>query len=191
MNHSEIEACIIHAKDGQKEELNKILQQYKPFIIKTARQFNIKSHDTNDLLQIGYLALINAVEKYRTGSNSFSSYAYSSIKNALRYTIRQNIKYETEFSLNAPIVKDGSTNTEFIDFIESQECFEDDIIKAEEITEVNQVISRLPKDELELVHALYYDKCPLRTYAEKIGISYFQATRKKNWILTKLKFICL
>jgi RNA polymerase sporulation-specific sigma factor len=76
--------------------------------------------------------------------------------------------------------------TEFIDCIESHDYFEEDIIRTERISEVSSVVSRLPKDEMELIHTLYFDKCSLKAYAEKKGISYLQAIRKKNWILTKL-----
>ena len=42
MNHYEIETCVIGAKNGNKDDLLKVLEQYKPFIFKTARTFKIK-----------------------------------------------------------------------------------------------------------------------------------------------------
>lgn len=35
------------------------IEQYKPFIIKTAKEFNIKGYDPYDMVQIGYVTLIN------------------------------------------------------------------------------------------------------------------------------------
>ena len=44
------------------------------------KQFNIKNYDKYDFVQIGYISLINAVDKYDTSKHSFSSYVYSAIK---------------------------------------------------------------------------------------------------------------
>ena len=186
MKHYEIEASVIRAKNGNREELLKILRQFKPFIFKTAHSFNIRNHDIYDLSQIGYVALINAVAKYRIGSTTFSSYAYNAIKNEFRYKARGNSKYDKELSLNAPIDPYGNIDTEFIDCIESIENFEEDLIRTEKINEVRRCISKLPADELELVIMVYYSKLPFKTYAEKKGLTYQQASRKRERILEKL-----
>jgi RNA polymerase sporulation-specific sigma factor len=186
MNHYEIEACVIRAKNGNREELLKILEQFKPFIFKTAKTFNIKDYDTYDLVQIAYVALINAVAKYRTDSHTFCTYAYNSIKNAFRYTARQNAKYSTELSLNTPVSSDGNLNTEFLDCIQSPENFEEHLLDAERLQEVRKAVSKLPADEMELVIMVYYSGISIKTYAEKKGLNYNQAIRKKNRILEKL-----
>jgi RNA polymerase sigma factor (sigma-70 family) len=186
MNHNEIEACVIRAKAGNSEDLLKILEQYKPFIFKTAKQFNIKNHDMYDLLQIGYVTLINVVVKYRTGSHTFSSYAYNAIKNAYKYTARQNSKFSNDLSLNTPVNTEGNINIEFIECIESNENLEEDIIHFEKINEVRSAVSRLPEDDIELVIMVYYSGISLKTYALKKHMSYLQAVRKKNKILEKL-----
>jgi RNA polymerase sporulation-specific sigma factor len=80
MNHAEIETCVIGAQKGNQEELLKLLEQFKPFIYKTAKTFNIKNYDINDMEQVAYMSLINAVNKYKTGSFTFSSYAFNTIK---------------------------------------------------------------------------------------------------------------
>jgi RNA polymerase sigma factor (sigma-70 family) len=186
MNHNEIETCVIRAKAGSSEDLLKVLEQYKPFIFKTAKQFNIRNHDMYDLLQIGYVTLINAVVKYRTGSHTFSSYAYNAIKNAYKYTARQNSKFSNDLSLNTPVNTEGNINTEFIECIESSENLEEDIIHFEKINEVRSAVSKLSEDDIELVIMVYYSGISLKTYALKKHMSYLQAVRKKNKILEKL-----
>lgn len=185
MNHYEIEACITRAKKGNQEELIKILEQYKPFIIKTARQFNIKNCDLYDLVQICYVTLINAVAKYRTGSNTFSTYAFNSIKNALKYTARQNSKADTELSLNTTLNSEEDGGSEFMDFIESPENLEENLLEAFRYRELRKAVSKLPADEMELVIMVYYSGASIKTYAEKKGLSYQQSVRKKNRVLQK------
>jgi RNA polymerase sporulation-specific sigma factor len=186
MNHSEIETCVIAAQKGNREELLKLLEQFKPFIFKTAKSFNIKNYDINDMEQIGYMALINAVSKYKTGSSTFSSYAFNTIKNAFRYTARQNFKYHGELSLNTPLNPNSNFITEFVDNIETTENVEEDVLRSEHIFEVRRAVSKLSQEEIDLVNMVYFNKCSLKSYAEKKGIGYLQAVRKKNKVLGKL-----
>lgn len=193
MNHFEIEACIIRAKNGSREELLKILEQYKPFIFKTAATFNIKDHDLYDMVQIGYVTLINAVAKYKIGAHNFSSYAYNAIKNNFKYTARQNSKRTGEVSLNLPVSEPGLYTLSYVEYIEcidSLENMEEDLIKAENIKELRRAVSKLPSEELELIIMVYYSKCSLKTYAEKKGLTYLQASRRRKKALEKLNF-CL
>ena len=185
MNHYEIESSVIGAKNGNKDDLLKILEQYKPFIFKTAKKFNIKNYDIYDLEQIGYMAIINALAKYRTGSCTFSTYVYESIKNAFKYTARQNSKYEKEFSLNLA-VDPYSTNNEYINSIDSQENLEEDLLRDEEASEVKKAVSKLPPQEQELVLMIYYKGISLKNYAAQKGITYYKASKKKDLVLNKL-----
>jgi RNA polymerase sigma factor (sigma-70 family) len=186
VNHYEIETCVIGAKNGNKEDLLKVLNQYKPFIFKTARNFNIKNYDIYDLEQIGYMALINALSKYRTGSCTFSTYAYESIKNAYRYTARQNAKHEKELSLNAAI-NPYNISTEYINCIDSLENLEENILNSEEASEMRRAVSNLPPQDMELVLMLYYKGISLKDYATQKGITYYQASKQKAVVLNKLQ----
>jgi RNA polymerase sporulation-specific sigma factor len=186
MNRSEIENCVAGAKNGNRDELLKIIEQYKPFIVRTTKAYRIKNYDFQDLLQIGYTALIKAVEKYKTGSNAFSTYAYTTIENALRYTARQNNRYEKEISLFAPVAAGDSRIIEYIDHIEAPVDFEEDFLYTESISEVRRAVSKLPPEEAELVNMVYYRKCSLNKYADVKGISYGSARRKKSKVLNKL-----
>lgn len=186
MNHYEIEACVIRAKNGNKAELLKLLEQFKPFIFKNAACYNIKNYDLYDLVQIGYVSLINAVAKYRTGSNTFSSYAYNTVKNKFRNTARNNIRNNTELSLNSPLNANEDPTSEFIDYIEAPGNLEDDILSASEIRVLKKAVSKLPSDEMELIIMIYYSGMSLRAYSKKTGLSYQQTVNKKNRILKKL-----
>jgi RNA polymerase sporulation-specific sigma factor len=186
VNRSEIETCVAQAKSGNREELLKIIEQYRPFIVKTTKTYRIRNYDFYDLMQIGYVALINAVSKYRTGSNSFSTYAYIAIENAYKYTARQNNRYDSEISLFSPICTTENKVLEYIDYIEALQNLEEDFLYSEKTAEIRRAISKLSPDEVELVIMVYYSKCTLYAYAEKKGISYSSALRRKKKVLEKL-----
>jgi RNA polymerase sigma factor (sigma-70 family) len=189
MNHHEIEACVIRVKKGYQEDLLKILEQFKPFIIKTAKQFNIRNFYLYDLIQIANIALINAVAKYRVGSHSFVGYALTAIRNELRYTARKNSKFMGDLSLNSHVEFTDNSSDEIMDYIASDVNLEEEIIISESMSQVRQAVSRLPQDEIELVQAVYYSGASLKSYAEKNDLGYSQAVTKKNRILKKLNYL--
>ncbi|SJT66217.1 RNA polymerase sigma-28 factor precursor [Clostridioides difficile] len=160
--------------------------QFKPFIFKTAHSFNIKDYDTYDLVQIGYIALINAVDKYKNGSNSFSSYVYTAIKNCMRCTARNNKKHKNILSINAPIGEYESLN-DFTEFFESNVDLELDFIKKEKALKVQSIISKLDPRDLEMIFLVYYAGFSFKEYALKKGLNYFQVIRRKNAIFKYIK----
>lgn len=185
MNYSEIELHVTKAKEGNSESLTALLIQFKPYIFKVARTFHIKNYDEYDLVQIGYISLIHAVEKYTEGSNSFSSYVYSAIKNSMKYTARSNKKHLNTLSINASI--DGQTSLDFTEFLESNVDLENDYLEHEKISEFRRLISELEPDEFELIFLVYYNNFSLTDYAAKKKVSYSKIVRKKNAILEKIK----
>jgi RNA polymerase sporulation-specific sigma factor len=186
MRHDEIEACVIQAKAGNKEALAKLLEQYRPFIFKMSTHFNIRCCDTNDMLQLGYMAVMKAAAKYRTGSQTFSTYAFNSIKNTFRTAASRNMRFGETLSLNTPVNAENGTNTEFIDCIEGSESPEDKIISFERIKEIRKAVAKLPKEELELIRMVYFSRATLKAYADKNKLDYSQVYRKRNRILKKL-----
>jgi RNA polymerase sporulation-specific sigma factor len=186
VNGIEIENIVARAKTGNRDELLRIIERYKPFIIKTMRSYSLKNYEFYDLLQVGYVALINAVSKYKAGSNVFSAYAYRAIENAYRYTARQNNRYESEISLFSPVCTNGNRITEYADYIEGNEDPEEDVLNSERLSAVRGSIGRLSPEEVELVSMIYYGECSVRTYADKKGISYSGALRRKKKVLEKL-----
>ncbi|NLZ47386.1 MAG: sigma-70 family RNA polymerase sigma factor [Clostridiales bacterium] len=187
MKHFEMEAAVRRAKNGNKEELIKILDHFKSYIYKTANKYNIKNYDMYDLLQIAYVALINAVSKYRVGSNTFTSYAMISIQNAIKLTLRDNVSSSSEVSLNAPMASEDGDSIEFLEMLRDDEDIEDRVIKTLQYGYLRKAISKLPSDEQELIIMVYYHRCPLTVYAKKKNISYINALRKRDRILEKLK----
>ena len=185
MNYDEIENHVKLAKLGDSESLTKLLIQFKPFIFKTAKDFNIKNYDEYDLVQIGYIALINAVDKYDTSKHSFSSYVYTTIKNVMKYTARSNNKHKLNLSINASI--DGKSSLDFSEFLESRENLENDYLDHEKVVELQKIISDLKPDEFELIFLVYYNNFSLTDYAAKKKLPYSKIVRKKNAVLEKIK----
>lgn len=186
MNYNEIETCVIRVKSGSEEDFSKLMKQFRPFIYKTANSFNIRSYDIEDLIQLGNIALMKAVLKYKVGSHTFSSYAFNSIKNELRCAARTNAKISNELSINTPVSDSEFQETEFVDCLEGPDNLEEDLIQSESIKELKEAIKLLSDEEIEFVNLIYYKGVQLTKYAEHKSISYKQALARKRKVLKKL-----
>ncbi|KRU25950.1 RNA polymerase sigma factor [Clostridium sporogenes] len=184
MNYEQIENQVGLAKKGENEAIITILNTFKPFILKMVKEFNCSSNDFYDLLQICYIALIRAIDKYRLGSNVFKSYAYSVIKNEFRRFTRDNKKHKELKSLNET---NENTNREAIESVKDSYNLEESFIDQEENEKLKKVLAKLPEDEFELIFLVYYNGLFLKTYAQKKGMTYAMAVYKKNKILEKIK----
>ena len=188
MNHYEVEAAVVKAKNGDTEALTKLIESFKGYIYKTAYGFRVKNYELEDLIQIGNAAVINAVKKYTIGGSTFTPYVCNTIKNTFNYIARQNSKYQEEISLNTPVesVYYGD-NAEILDFIQSPVDLEEEFTAEEEIKEIREAMTALSLEELEFITMVYYNKASIKNYAIKKGLSYQQAIRKRNNILKKLR----
>ena len=77
---------------------------------------------------------------------------------------------------------------------ESNSCYpdnrvnvEDQVLKNELENELASSLSRLSKEEFELIDAIYYKNISLRNYASKIGISHKGLEKRREKMLEKLK----
>ena len=81
------ELCILcQGTDGASEEL---IRRYTGFVRRYARPYYLAGADWEDLLQEGFLGLLNAINCYQPGSDaSFKTYATSCVRNKIISSIR-------------------------------------------------------------------------------------------------------
>jgi DNA-directed RNA polymerase specialized sigma subunit len=90
--------------------------------------------------------------------------------------------------MNTKVFPDSSSSNaaEYIDCIEDTDNFEETFFKLESEKELQYSISKLPENEKELVHMLFYQKCSIKAYADKKDLPYPQAVRTRKRVLRKL-----
>lgn len=186
MDYKEIEECVTRAKEGSKEDVLKLINHYKGFIHKTVVEFYVKNYEIDDFMQVGYMAVLKAISRYKPGSNTFSSYVMSTIRNAVIYIVREISKGGFELSLNAPLKADEE-GIEFIDIVAADTTLEEEVVAAETSVEIRAAMGSLTEEEKDLVYKVYYDKMLLASYAREIGISYKAARKMKERVLEKLR----
>lgn len=175
---------ILLAKTGDKKAMEEVIKSYTPFVVKSARCTFVKGYDIEDLIQIGQVAIIKAVNMFDvTKSSAFTGYVTNAIARSFYGLIRDNIKENSCCSLNS-VNEDGD---QFIAAIPAEENIEEELLKKEEKLLLRKALDKLPKEDLELINWFYYENKTLEKYAQFKGISYRTAINRKRRVLKRLR----
>lgn len=186
-----MEELLIQAKNNNYAAKEEIIKMYYPLIIKESKRIFLKNRTFDDLIQIGIMNLLKAINLYdiKRGAQSFSSYALWSIKNGYISLLRSEIKYNDEISLNN-FCKDS--DIEIVDsLIDENINIENSIIKNFSNKEIIEAFKKLDSEEKDILTFLYIenDKPNLSKYCRLRNKDYYYASKLKTRSLQKLKFL--
>lgn len=83
----------INIAKNDKYELNKLIEDYMPFIKKTVSETHIFGIDYDDKLSIAMVVFMNCVKQYNTSKGGFFAFASLCIKNRLIDELRKESKH--------------------------------------------------------------------------------------------------
>lgn len=159
-----------------------------------ARRFENTGVGIEDLISIGTLGLIKAVETFRSDKNiKLATYASRCIENEILMHIRKISNQKAEISLDEPINQDGDGNELLLSDILG--TGEDEIFApleaAADLTALRQALGELPGRERELIGMRYgldgQKELTQKEIAQKLGISQSYISRLEKKILGKLR----
>ncbi|MGL5614953.1 MAG: sigma-70 family RNA polymerase sigma factor [Sarcina sp.] len=180
-----IKTLIEKAKNQDEDAKNIIIEKYKPLINKAAFSYYIRGYEIEDLVQMGILWLLMAIEKYNINLKSdFSSYAMRTIHNNMKALIRKKAKenYEKslqeEFSVGKTIEDILIDNFDLVSDLEERYFLE---------LLVNK-LKTLEKKDMEFILEAYANKTGnLSKIAKERELSYAAVRRKRDKIVKNLK----
>lgn len=178
-----LEELALKAQGGDKKSLEDLIKYFKPYIAKQARCTYVKGYDIEDLIQIGYISLIKAINMYKPLNKNFEYYALASIKRNFYYLIRKESRHNAEYSME---FETGGGLT-LQDGIEDDFSIEEQYSKKETYKELQKGIKLLNKEEQYMIKWIYFDGRSLKDYAQLKGITYNQGRYKMKQILQKLR----
>jgi RNA polymerase sigma factor (sigma-70 family) len=180
----ELENLVIRAKNGDKCAYEEIFNRFKNFIYKTCIGIYINGCEMEDLLQLGNITLIKAIEKYdSTRNKNFTAYATCAIRNNYFYEIRQKSKFHAECSFN----KETEAGLEILDNLPSKENIEKDFLLKEDIAALKAAVSTLPQQERDLIEYIYFNDGRLTDFAKSNDIKYVTCSKLKERVIKKLR----
>lgn len=188
----EIEQLVKKAKANDESAMSELMKRFRPLILKMANSIYIKDYDRDDLIQLGYIAIIKAVSYYNTERNTnFTAYVSNAIRKNYYYEMRKSSKrnYDTSFD---KLLEEGKEAFDIENFNSSNICdsIEDNVIKKEQIEELKKILKTLKKEERELLFYAYNkDSGGIREYSKITGIKYGTLQKRKRALLYRIRKI--
>lgn len=177
---------LCNAKNQDKDAILFFIEKYQPLIKKYAFKYNLKNYDNNDLIQIGNISIITAINKYdlSKGNEHIDSYIINTIKNAFRNLARSEIKYTSESSLNITVDEDN----EIEDLLRDSLDLEEYIINSMMHDLLKTILATLSNDEHELIRIAYFTpNTTLYRYCLDNNLNYPKKRRELISLIDKLR----
>lgn len=183
------------SKAGDLEARNILVEYNLRLVAHIVKKYNNFERDTDDLISIGTIGLIKAINTYDIEKGSrLVTYASRCIENELLMMLRQERKCSREFSLYEPIGTDKEGNEiNLLDIVEYDGIdITDHIILEDNIRHLHHALaSLLDKRELKVLTLRYglFNTPPLtqREVAARLNISRSYVSRIEKKALTKLR----
>ncbi len=186
--------CFSMMKGGDEDARQKLILHNLRLVSHIVRKYYSTSKNQEDLVSIGTIGLVKAVDTYNTDNGTrFATYAAKCIQNEILMSFRAEKKHASDISINETIDVDRDGNPlSYIDVISSDE----NIAEETERKIMSERAMRCIKTVLNLreqqIIKMRYGLCGMeqltqREIAEKLGISRSYVSRIEKGALEKLK----
>ena len=159
-----------------------------------SKKYYTQSADQEDLISIGTIGLIKAINTYRTDKNiKLATYASRCIENEILMYLRKNASQRGEVSLDEPLNTDWDGNELLLSDVLGTEAdtvmrpIEDDVDRQL----LAAAIDKLPEREREIIVLRFglqgRQEQTQKEVADKLGISQSYISRLEKRIIDRLK----
>ena len=190
----EEEALILRMADGDEEARQRLITHNLRLVSHIARKYTVPGFGPDDLISIGVIGLIKAVNSYRPGAGTpLGSYAARCVENEILMTLRASRKRQGDVSLQDPVGTDGEGNdVTYMDILGTEaDALEEDVIRRVTLRRVQQVLESLPARErlvLEMRYGLTDgQQHPQHEVARVLGISRSYVSRVEKKAIALLR----
>ncbi len=194
-NEEEAEIIALLGTDEDEMAKAKLIERNLRLVVYIARKFENTGVNVEDLISIGSIGLIKAINTFRCDKNiKLATYATRCIENEILMYLRRNTKTKTEISIDEPLNVDWEGNELLLSDILGTDV---DIIYKNLEEEVDRellkkAIKRLDKREriiIELRYGIFSDgiEKTQKEVADMLGISQSYISRLEKRIINRLK----
>lgn len=194
-NDEEAEIISLLGTDEDKMAKSKLIERNLRLVVYIARKFENTGVNVEDLISIGSIGLIKAINTFKCDKNiKLATYATRCIENEILMYLRRNTKTKTEISIDEPLNVDWEGNELLLSDILGTDV---DIIYKNLEEEVDKdllkkAIKKLDKREriiIELRYGIFSDgiEKTQKEVADILGISQSYISRLEKRIISRLK----
>lgn len=191
-SEEELEA-IESFMNGDEQARKKLIVHNLRLVVYIAKKYDVSTSEMEDLISIGTIGLIKAVNTYKLDKNiKLVTYASRCIENEILMHLRKKSKTRKEISFDEPLNIDYDGNELLLSDIVGTDG--DIVEKAFERNEnkriLLEVISKLdPRDKmiLKMRYGIDQNEATQKDIADQLGISQSYISRLEKRILAQLK----
>ncbi|MCL2771310.1 MAG: sigma-70 family RNA polymerase sigma factor [Firmicutes bacterium] len=172
-----------------------LIERNLRLVVFVAKKFLTSGHSLDDLISIGSIGLIKAVNSFKQDKNiKLATYASRCIENEILMFLRKTVKHKREVSLEAPIKKDDSGSdmslTDILEEMEGDDIF-GTINKEEDRKIILDAVKKLSQREQEIMILRFgldgREEKTQKEVADFLDISQSYISRLEKKIIDRLK----
>lgn len=180
--------------EGDEESRNTLIVHNLRLVVYIARKFDSAGVNIEDLISIGTIGLIKAVNTFCTDRNiKLATYASRCIENEILMYLRKNASRKNEVSIDEPLNIDWDGNELLLSDVLGSDA--DDIGRGIEQEDEKylllRLVSGLPPREKQIMEMRFgmngYQEYTQKEVADTLGISQSYISRLEKRIIVKLK----
>lgn len=175
---------------GSTEARDLLITHNLRLVVYIAKKFETPSAGIEDMISIGTIGLIKAVDTFDPArASKFASYASRCIENELRMELRKIRREGAAVSLQEPL-ESGSGQLTLADTLPDDTVMEDDCERRADAARLRRLVDTLPARERALLQLRYGlgggRPATQQQTADKLGISRSYVSRLEKRALTRL-----
>lgn len=173
--YTDINYIIHQSLKGDINAQEKLLKKLKPLLLRNIAKYSLKEDDIEDLLQEGYIVILNSLKSYNPIKNvHFLGYVKVNIQYFyINYFRNKTINY---ISLNNMSKEITNTTDSFAQLLE-----------AEEIAELHECIKSLPIKDQNILTLFYKEEFSISKISDILNIPYRSVLGRKRNSIKKLR----
>ena len=194
LSNEEEKMYLEKMEKGDEEAKNILIERNLRLVVYIAKKFENSGVNIEDLISIGTIGLMKAVNSFNLDKNiKLATYASRCIENEILMFLRKNNKIKTEVSIDEPINTDSEGND--LSLADILGTDNDSIFKHIEESDNKKVlevaIRKLNDREKTIMQLRYgfngYDELTQKEVADKLGISQSYISRIEKKVINNLK----
>ena len=180
--------------NGDLSVKNDIIEHNLRLVVYIAKKFEGSVSDISDLVSVGAIGLMKAVNSYNAEKNiKLATFASRCIENEILMYLRKVVKRKCEISLDEPINVDTEGNELLLSDVVGTEpdIVYKELEKKSEVEQLYKSFSSLSKREFAIIKMRYglmnTEEKTQKEIADMMGISQSYISRLEKKVLSKLK----
>lgn len=194
LSAEEEKALVAKHTDGDKQSRDKLIEHNLRLVVYIAKKFENSGVDMDDLISVGTIGLIKAVNSFDKNKQiKLATYASRCIENEILMYLRKVVRTKGEVSLDEPLNVDWEGNVLLLSDVlgTDSDVTCRDIEKDEEKNILLNTFNKLPPKERQIVKLRFglmgAQKKTQKEIADLMGISQSYISRIEKKIMKKLK----